>query len=580
MEENKEKLVFSSVTSENLKQEMPNPQAVVNQAFKEEQLRQTGEIPVDKIKQAASVNQSSSVVVPDEKLNSQPQISQPIQNQQPKQKLIDRLSTLEATKVFDIKIPYTIPTSNDEAPTDQKTEQKTKVKIKTHMKKNAKIVISLLILIIIISIILVRGYLYINNPKNISKKAILSLGEEISSLIDINDQLTLLGDNFSKETIITTSLESQKVEEEHTTDSKMAEYYYLLNNLNNSKTTIALKQNLQTKQLFYNRQTIYNNKLIINDKYLIENSTEYYFVKDFFEKYINDGNNNYFETITKDKNVIYNIKYLYKIILENIADCIDENEYNISNTTTFLNNETESVKKITIKLDNTKIRKILNKTLEVLKKDKEAFNILNGLIENFTDYEIPSKIKFLDTNEILTISLYTKGILNDIKKYEINLTNRNESKELTYEINNNLITIIKNNNVKYYLNYIKKNNLIINIKNKDNKQVGTIELDKTQERTHFTMDYDDSEYDIDIDFNYKVSNRKNNSYNSDITTNINIEQNGKIILGGKITTESVITDEAEIKEDTNDVIFSKEITKEKENELKSLFETRLKKNLN
>lgn len=559
MEENKEKLVFSSVRSETQNNNNESPQTIVNRAFQEEQLRQTREIPVQQIKEAFEKSMQE---------NSNQNVEVPI---------IPKLQTEEIEEnatnpLHEVKID-TIKNKNIE------NNENHILKVKKHMKKSVKITFLLIIILVASFFIILKGYFYMNNPKTITKKSLVYLGEEILSIINPRDQTTLIGDTFSLDSTITAKIESQKVMEEYLNDSKMLEYYYLLNNFNNSKTNIIIKQDVEAKKLFMNRQTIKNNNIVIDDKYLIENSTEYYFVKDYFDKYINDGNNNYFETLTEDKNAIYNIKYLYQMILKTIANCVDDQEYSIISTTTFINDKTANVKKITLKLDNEKLITILNKILDELKKDKTSFNILNGIIENFPKYKISSKKKILDTNQALTINIYASGILNNVKKYDFIIADSKNNKQITYEKDNKTITLLEDNKVKYIISYVKKNNLKATIKDRNNKKLGTFDFDKTNERTHIALDYKDDNKDINLDFNYKITDLKKSSYKGTLTTTIRVKANEKNILNGKITANSTINKKVEIEEEIKDVIFSKEITKEKKDSLSNLLKTRLRKKI-
>ena len=590
MEENKDKLVFSSIRSEKKVQETP-PKEAVNKAFHDEYIRQTQEIPVQQIKQALQQSEQVRLVqqpVVNSQPAQQPQIinNQPVQNKvtnpqqvQPAPQPVTQPVQQPMQQPIQQQVPPKVPTQNTTKPT--KVSNETKVREKHRMKKSVKV--GLIVFIITFTTIFstFRIISYFNNPRVITKRSILNLGEEIKNIVKLSDQPTIIGNNFNIQSTITTNLDSQVFKDEALTDNAMLENLYLINNLNSSKTTLSIIHNTKDKKFFYNRQTIKNDKVIVNDKYLIDNSTEYYFVQDFLDNYINDGNNTYFETIKEDVDAIDNINYLYKVILETIPDCIDEDYYNITDTTTYINNKTESVHKVSLKLDNIKIRHIANKVLVKLKKDKRAFNILNGFIDDFTNFKFTSKDKFIGANDTITINFYTKGTLNKTKKYEVIKMEPNASSGFTYEVNNKKITLLKDNKVKYYLKYKLTSTAVkVEVYNKTEKKIGNISFDNTDTRKHLTIEIEDEVYSTSLDINYKVTDTNKTSYKSNTKAIINIKKDGKNYLSGTANMDTKVNNVVTIKEEVKDVTFSSEITEEKKEELKNLFKTRLKKEIN
>lgn len=591
MEENKDKLVFSSIRSEKKVQETP-PREAVNKAFHDEYIRQTQEIPVQQIKQALQHSEQVKIQQPQVKQsvpqqvrpqvtnNVQPQVKQPLTPQSVRPQVVKQ----------PVQQPVTPQPQQNTTKEDKKTIQKPKkvikepeVKPRHRMKKSVKV--SLIVFIITFTTIFstLRIISYFDNPKVITKRSLLNLGEEFKNIINLSDEPTVIGNNFNIQSTITTNLDSQVFKDEATTDPTMLENLYLINNLNASKTTLSIIHNTKDKKFFYNRKTIKNDKVIVNDKYLIDNSTEYYFVQDFLNNYVNDGNNTYFETIKEDVDAIDNINYLYKLILETIPECIDKDYYNVTDTTTYINNKTESVQKVSLKLDNIKIRNIANKVLVKLKKDKRAFNILNGVIDDFSTYRFTSKDKFIDTNETITINFYTKGTLNKTKKYEVIKMGSNGSSGITYEVNNKKITLLKDNKVRYYLKYKLSNNntnIKIEVFNKTEKKLGNIVFDNTETRKHLTIEIEDEVYNTSLDINYKITDKKKTAYNSTTKAIINIKKEGKNYLSGTVNVEAKVNNKVTINEEVEDVTFSSEITDEKKEELNNLFKTRLKKEIN
>ena len=227
-----------------------------------------------------------------------------------------------------------------------------------------------------------------------------------------------------------------------------------------------------------------------------------------------------------------------------------------------------------------KIIDLANRVLDNLKEDKESFNILNAIIEDFENYSISKNTKYLKNNEEITINLYTKGLFNNTKKYEVIINKSNNKYLISYETDYKTINYSKNDILQYSIKYKKNNNLNANIYDINNSEIGKIELDTNRERINLIFEFNDKITDINLNINYKVLNKKNNSYDSTILTNITYKKNNIIYLNGTINVENTINRNIKIEEDINEVVFKSEITEEKSEELKQLIEKRLKKAIN
>lgn len=582
MEENKDKLVFSSIRSEK-KLEETTPKEVVDKAFHDEYIRQTQEIPVEQIKQALEQEEKKEQQL--RLINPERQVQQ-VNNNQPKtvQQVtqVNQQTTIPNKPVQQPQVQQAKPKIVEKEPSKKEINTiKPEKKERHRMKREVKIAIIVLIILSTTIFSSFRIISYFKNPRVITKKFIVNTLNEAKSIIRPTEQATLIGDDYNISSTMTTTLDSQVFKEDALTDVKMLENLYLMNNLNSSKTTVSVIHNSKDKKFFFNRQTVKNDRVIINDKYLIDNSTEYYYVQDYLVNYINDGNNTYFETIGNDVNALDNIDYLTKFIINNLPNCIDDELFNQTQTTTYINNKTENVRKLSIELTNKEIRKIANNVLSKLKKDKESFNILNGVIDDFANYKITSKTKFIESNEKLTINLYTQGSLNRAKKYEIIKSDSKTSKAITYELEDKKITYLENNKVKYNIKYkINSTSVKGDITNKLNKKIGRISFDNTENRKHFTLELEDEKYNTSIDINYKISDKKTNSNKSTTKAIINIKKENRNYLSGTINVSTKTTNKVVINEEVKDLTFSSEITEEKEEELKNLFKTRLKKAIN
>lgn len=448
---------------------------------------------------------------------------------------------------------------------------------KSKLKKSAKIALFLLILIVLIFILLILfNKNYINNKNIIIKKSFKTFGNEILNIIDLPKNSTRLGENFTIKSNVKTSLSSEVVNNNYKTNDLYKGYYNYLNNINNLDTTLVIKHDIKNKMFAYNRQSKLNDNLIINDKYIIKDSTEYFYEKNFENTYINNGNNNYFESFTKEDNNYSNIKYIYKFILNAFSDNIEKSK--IKKTTEKV--EDEKLKKYSINLSKKDLINISNKVLDNLKDDPKASKILNALIENFSSKKIDNKNKILNYYDNIIINIYTKGLTNRPSKFEIILEKDNLSKSIIFDISLNKIYYLINDNTKYTINYHKdKNNLTIDILDGSNKSIGKIRKIKNKNDKTFKLSLKDKAINLNIDINSKDTKIEKSSYKNTISIKVDYEEDNQNILKGKIQISSYVKDTVKIDDEIHDIYFTSSLTNEEKERITNLYKNRLKKSI-
>ena len=198
--------------------------------------------------------------------------------------------------------------------------------------------------------------------------------------------------------------------------------------------------------------------------------------------------------------------------MNSISDNIEKEEYIVKNTTTIINGKTSKVKEISLELDNKKTIEVLNKTIEDLKKDKRAFNILQGVYDDFEHYKIKKGNKILENNQKLQISIYTKGFFRDMKKTKVTLTDSKSTKGIEYEKEMNRITYLENNSPKYYLQYeITKDKVLATIQDQKEENIGKIEFDYNKVHPRYQMELEDTDKKIEINVSNKITKKKKDS---------------------------------------------------------------------
>lgn len=415
------------------------------------------------------------------------------------------------------------------------------------------------ILLLLIAVIAIGAGIfltYITSPKFIATETIKKMSENIVSFMDNNKTDTGLEENYKKTSTVTMNLQSDYLTTLSQTDPSVVPYVNLLRNLTNTTSTTTMVQDIENSRLFLDYNTTLNEEPLINLKYLVENSTEYYYIDGVSQTYINNGNNNYFESLNSETSINDNTKYLIEKVGESLASHIEDS---------YLSSSYESdYKKITITLTEDDLVTVVNNVLSDLKKDSKASKILSGYNENFNDFEInKDMISGLGTVEF---NIYIDKVLGTVKKYDINLE---ESKiELSYDDSTDqkeLELIANNESVGKVQFSTNDGNITLNIVDDSNNVVGTISTTKTSTNYDIIMNLTLDTTIIDINYNNQITNlKKNTSYDSTTNIAINISSNNTTLINGTINITSNITNDTRIEEDTSTSVLASTLPAPKE----------------
>lgn len=424
-------------------------------------------------------------------------------------------------------------------------------------KKGPNKIFGILLLLIAVIVIGAGAFLtYITSPKFIATETIKKMSENIVSFMDNNKTDTGLEENYKKTSTVTMNLQSDYLTTLSQTDPSVVPYVNLLRNLTNTTSTTTMVQDIENSRLFLDYNTTLNEEPLINLKYLVENSTEYYYIDGVSQTYINNGNNNYFESLNSETSINDNTKYLIEKVGESLASHIEDS---------YLSSSYESdYKKITITLTEDDLVTVVNNVLSDLKKDSKASKIISGYNENFNDFEInKDMISGLGTVEF---NIYIDKVLGTVKKYDINLE---ESKiKLSYDDSTDqkeLELIANNESVGKVQFSTNDGNITLNIVDDSNNIVGTISTTKTSTNYDIIMNLTLDTTIIDINYNNQITNlKKNTSYDSTTNIAINISSNNTTLINGTINITSNITNDTRIEEDTSTSVLASTLPAPKE----------------
>lgn len=423
--------------------------------------------------------------------------------------------------------------------------------VKKHGKKGKKLVI---IFIILGLILLIGGGVlnYFSSPKYVTQKAIKNLEERVSGLLDEKTE-TGLEENFKTTGQLDINIKSDYFQGLASLDQSYAMISNFFNNLSNTQNNFTIVQDKENKRRMISYDAKLGEETLINMKSLIEDATEYYYIEGVTSSYVNDGNNNYFESLNSTTTTNENIKYIIEKVSQSLQQHIDDSYLSTSYNSTY--------KIVTLTLTEDNLVTLINNVLEDLKQDSKAQQIMTGYNENFSSIKVSKE----DIEGIGTVKLnfYLEKILPNVVKYSLEL----QESTYTYSIENNQKVIeIKNNDTTTRFNITNNNEKTeITITDDTNTSLGNISISKTNTNYNILFHVADEESSMDIGYNSQLTNlEKGTSYDQNTTFTINLNSQGTTLIDGTITYNATTTNDTTIEEDTSNSVLASSLTEEQE----------------
>ena len=415
---------------------------------------------------------------------------------------------------------------------------------KDKKKKGKKLVVGLIIL----GLILIAGggvLTYFSSPSYVSKTVIKEFGQKATELMNSRIE-TGLEDNYKTTSNIKMNLKSDYFSALATMDPSYAMISNLLNNLSNTENNITMVQDKENKKLFFNLNSKLSGQSLINTKYLVENATAYYSIDGVTNTYVNNGNNNYFESLNSSTTTNENLKYLIEKIAESMANNLEESYLSESYT--------DEYKVITITLTEQNIVTYGNKIINDLKSDEKANQIMTGYNANFSEVKLTEKD--VTGTGTIKVNIYLDKILSQVSQYELELGNGNKC--IYYKENGKEIVELISEEETTTLEIEKHGEKTeINIKDGSNASLGTVTISQTSTNYDIVANITSEEATLDFGYNYQITNlKKNTSYDSAATITIKMTAQNTTIIDGTITVTSQTTSDTTITEDTSSSVLA------------------------
>lgn len=415
---------------------------------------------------------------------------------------------------------------------------------KDKKKKGKKLVVGLIIL----GLILIAGggvLTYFSSPSYVSKTVIKEFGQKATELMNSRIE-TGLEDNYKTTSNIKMNLKSDYFSALATMDPSYAMISNLLNNLSNTENNITMVQDKENKKLFFNLDSKLSGQSLINTKYLVENATAYYSIDGVTNTYVNNGNNNYFESLNSSTTTNENLKYLIEKIAESMANNLEESYLSESYT--------DEYKVITITLTEQNIVTYGNKIINDLKNDEKANQIMTGYNANFSEAKLTEKD--VTGTGTIKVNIYLDKILSQVSQYELELGNGNKC--IYYKENGKEIVELTSEEETTTLEIEKHGEKTeINIKDGSNASLGTVTISQTSTNYDIVANITSEEATLDFGYNYQITNlKKSTSYDSAATITIKMTAQNTTIIDGTITVTSQTTNDTTISEDTSSSVLA------------------------
>lgn len=438
------------------------------------------------------------------------------------------------------------------------------------MKKITKVFLVLIILIFVVVAGFCFYYSFILNkeskPKNVYGKIIDKIDKNLYDYF-MFDKKYVLGDNFNVSGEIDFELDGTYYLQNSSINPDDIKIYNKISNLTNTTTTYKYIQNNDEDKLYKEINQKINDEEVLLKKVFLENATEYVFINGASDKYINNGNSIYFETIDGSHTTKDNIDYIHTFIVNALKNSLLEEYFEKEAITTNVDDGTKDVYQMSIRLDDKRVKKIINSIIKDIKSDERANNIICGVYKDFETYKLNDDERILEKDEVYTINVYTDKIWFSPLKYEIIHLKNNERSTYSYvgDLKGHF-TYVHNEQLKYGVSVqINHKTYLFEFNDSYGKSIGKIKLDKYDNMYSLDVDLTLDKKTYLVTYSSKVKDyEKNNKYTINDLVHIKYSEDDIIKFSGDIKNNIEVNVDSTIKEEVGDVVIRSSLTEVEE----------------
>ena len=385
-----------------------------------------------------------------------------------------------------------------------------------------------------------------------------------------------IGENFSVKSDLKFNLTSDYYYNQRLVDEDSLKKCNLIINLDKLDSNYYFVHDYKNKKVYAEMNNKIGEEDIYSGKFYAENSTQYYLVNGIVPTYVNNGNFNYFESISDEVSSRNNAEYLYDYFFKTLSNSVSNDDISEYDVTQNINGKSMDLHEVSIKFSNRVIRESLDNYLELLKKDERTFNLINNVYNKFSDYRLDDSKTYIDNDESITFNIYTTKYLFKTVKYELIYIKGNTRYTYYFEVNDDggVGYIIKGDELQYKIDF-KINDKSINgtIMDSDFKEIGSIKLSKDNTGLGCSYNFDNGTYKSEIFYTSKYSDVvKKKSFNNTKTLTLKVIDNGVNKLNGDITLKSVVNSDTIINEDISGAVLSSSLNEETKQKLNNKFD--------
>lgn len=427
---------------------------------------------------------------------------------------------------------------------------------------NKKTFIILGIVIVALAAVLYFAYTMYFNPKQMFIKSVNKGYADFEEFIDKYSE---------KETIIKPMLLSQDLSVNVKVNENMQDENVkgIIDEINKLKVKTEIGYDQKNKQMLITLGALYDNKDIINIGTYATKGKMYYELKNAFDKYIEiplDNYNAYFEA---DDVKIEDVKYILSKTKDSIINNLDKNKFKKSNSTIKIDGKDVKTTKVSYGLSEKSFNELLEKAINDLLKDSKYIDTLatisgsskdeikDFLQEMLDDVKEDIKSGDLETDEVIILSAYVKGITNESVGIEIEVKDEDSKIKLSYYKNKGSEQLDLYEDGKEVASAIVKDDKTV-IKFGKDANVVTLTINKKEKDKTTTYDYELTAAGVSIngEFTSKIlKEEKDKSYESENKITAKMVSAGMelvtITLNGKLNVK--YTDKLELPDLSNSV---------------------------
>ncbi len=405
-------------------------------------------------------------------------------------------------------------------------------------EKKGKGLIKFLFFIAIICLVLGGLLTFLTSPKYVIENTLKTASTNAIEMYN-KQQETGLTENYKKEGKLRIDLKSDYYTGLSTMNEEYQSISKVLENLSNTETDYTIIHDKKNQKRLIHIDTKLKDTPLLNAKHLIDNATEYYYIEGITPTYINNGNNNYFESLSTTTSK-ENIEYLLTRLAEITSNNIDENTISTSYDT--------SHKIITITLTEKDLLTLENKILKDLKNDDRANTILTGYNPDFEKMKITQEdIKGTKT---ITVNIYVDKVFSQVNKVEIN--NKDNTYTYTKENNREIYTYKTKEQAVNFIVQKNDKRTEIEITNEDDENIGNITITQTDTNYDVLAEINIEDTSYSIGYNHQLTNLKvGKSYDSTTSISMKVTSNETTLIDGLVVLEQKTSNDTKITEDTS-----------------------------